>query len=145
MTTSRANRHAARRRMANTGERYTTALRLLGSPTDPGRCTSSGGCMSRERFLGSSSDTDSDALTCHMCGLPVCVACQVAAVDGLFEYCDVCGSATDQVEDTGVPMLHEVWDKALANGRCPVCAAGLPHVGTDCSEEPSRRIDTPHR
>jgi hypothetical protein len=150
--------------MIESGERYTTALRNLRD----GRCLP-GECLSTDRVRGEASSTDSHGLVCHHCHLPVCVACQAAPVDSLFGFCGPCGREVDRADADGaywedrldqladpvgsgenatmagsseVPMLHEVWDDALANGRCPVCAAGLPHIGSNCPEDPSRRIDT---
>jgi len=149
----RAERHAARGRMATTQERYTTALRRVRQDR-PQRCTD--GCRSIDLTRGTASERDGDAILCAGCGLFVCVACQTAPVDRSLAFCDpCCDEATRQDpgdEDLApagagprreVPMLHEVWDAALAQGRCPVCAAGLPHIGNDCPEDPSRRIDTP--
>lgn len=149
----RAERHATRSRMAKTKERYTTALRRVRQDR-PQRCKD--GCRSIDLTRGTASERDGDAILCAGCGLFVCVACQTAPVEGSLAFCDRCGDEATR-QDRGdedlapvaagpsreLPMLHEVWDAALAQGRCPVCAAGLPHIGSDCAEDPSRRIDTP--
>lgn len=138
----RAQRQAVRNRMMQSGERYTTARRNMLTGRQTQRCAP-GICESTDRVVNEANSPDSAALLCHHCRLPVCVGCQLAPVENLFDFCDPCGQESDRIDRAEIRMLHDVWDDALDQGHCPVCSAGLPHIGSDCPEDPTRRIDTP--